>query len=245
MQLRNILLLAAAIAAAGAVARAQDANAQGTMPVIKAETRLVLVDAVVTDKKGQYVRDLEQKNFKVWEDNKEQKITSFSFEADPNSPNNNQKHYMVLLFDNSTMDFGEQMRARQAAAQFIDANAGPNRLMAIINYAGSISVAQNFTADANRLKKVVSGVKFFAGLAQCAGRSGVHGHAESGQRRGVLWCLGRVACLAQHGQAAGSHTRPQDGSLADLRFSNARRDYVGVDRRDCRVQSRQCGDLPD
>ena len=157
MQLRSMLLLAAAIGAAGAVARAQDANAQapGSLPVIKAETRLVLVDAVVTDKKGQYVRDLEQKNFKVWEDNKEQTITSFSFEADPNSPNNNQKHYMVLLFDNSTMDFGEQMRARQAAAQFIDANAGPNRLMAIINYAGSISVAQNFTADADRLKKQV------------------------------------------------------------------------------------------
>jgi len=162
MQLRNILLLLAAMGAAGVAAWAQDSNAQapGSLPVIKSESRLVLVDAVVTDKKGQYVRDLEQKDFKVYEDSKEQKITSFSFEADPNSPNNNQKHYMVLLFDNATMDFGDQTRARQAAAQFIDANAGPNRLMAIINYSGSISVAQNFTADADRLKKVVGGVKF-------------------------------------------------------------------------------------
>ncbi|HXM42578.1 MAG TPA: VWA domain-containing protein, partial [Bryobacteraceae bacterium] len=162
MQLRSTLLLAAAIGAAGAVARAQDATAQasGSLPVIKSETRVVLVDAVVTDKKGQYVRDLEQKSFRVWEDNKEQQITSFSYEASPNSPNNHQQHYMVLLFDNATMDFGEQTRARQAAAQFIDANAGPNRLMAVINYTGSISVAQNFTADADRLKKVVGGVKF-------------------------------------------------------------------------------------
>jgi VWFA-related protein len=162
MQLRSMLLLAAAIGAAGPAARAQDANAQASapLPVIKSETRLVLVDAVVTDKKGQYVKDLEQKDFKVWEDNKEQTVTSFSFEASPNSPNNNQPHYMVLLFDNATMDFGDQTRARQAAAQFIDTNAGPNRMMAIINYSGSISVAQNFTADADRLKKVVSGVKF-------------------------------------------------------------------------------------
>jgi len=162
MQLRSMLLLAAAIGAAGAVALAQDSNAQpsGPMPVIKSETREVLVDAIVTDKKGQYVHDLEQKDFRVWEDNKEQKITSFSFQADPNSPNNNQKHYMVLLFDNATMDFADQTRARQAAAQFIDANAGANRLMAIINYAGAISVAQNFTGDADRLKKVVAGVKF-------------------------------------------------------------------------------------
>ena len=162
MQLRTVVLLAAAIGAAGVVARAQDANPQAAanLPVIKSETRLVLVDAVATDKKGQYVRDLNQKDFRVWEDNKEQKITSFSFEADPSSPNNHEKHYMVLLFDNSTMDFGDQTRARQAAAKFIDANAGPNRLMAIINYAGSISVAQDFTANADRLKKVVSGVKF-------------------------------------------------------------------------------------
>ncbi len=31
--------------------------------VIKKETKLVLVDAVVMDKKGHYVRDLEQKDF--------------------------------------------------------------------------------------------------------------------------------------------------------------------------------------
>ena len=137
MQLRSIFLVAAAIAAGGA-ARAQDSNAQapaGT-PVIKSETREVLVDAVVTDKKGQYIHDLEQKDFKVWEDNKEQKITSFSFEADPKSPNNNQKHYLVLLFDNATMSFSDQAYARQAATKFIDTNAGPNHFMAVINYVG-------------------------------------------------------------------------------------------------------------
>ncbi|HUO30957.1 MAG TPA: VWA domain-containing protein [Bryobacteraceae bacterium] len=161
MYLRSMLFLAAVILLAGA-ARAQQANPQpsGSLPVIKAETRVVLVDAVVTDKKGAYVHDLEQKDFKVWEDNKEQTVTSFSFEASPNSPNNNQQHYLVLLFDNATMSVSDQVRARQAAAQFIDANAGPNRLMAILNYAGGINVAQNFTADADRLKKVVAGVQF-------------------------------------------------------------------------------------
>ena len=46
--------------------------------IIKKESRLVLVDAVVTDKKGNYVHDLAQKDFKVFEDNKEQQIASFS-----------------------------------------------------------------------------------------------------------------------------------------------------------------------
>jgi VWFA-related protein len=128
--------------------------------VIRTETKLVLVDTVVTDKKGNYVKDLEAKDFKVWEDNKEQAIKSFSFEAGTASPSNSQKHYLVLFFDNSTMDFGAQGRARQAAAKFIDTNGGPNRLMAIVNFGGALQITQNFTEDTQRLKNVVNGVKF-------------------------------------------------------------------------------------
>jgi VWFA-related protein len=137
---------------------ATEASAGGTV-TIRAETRLVLVDTVVTDKKGNYVRDLAAKDFKVWEDNKEQPIKSFSFEEDTASPDKAQKRYLVLFFDNSTMDMGDQMKARQAAAQFIDANVAPNRLIAVVDFGGTIHIAQNFTADAGRLKQVVAGLK--------------------------------------------------------------------------------------
>jgi VWFA-related protein len=133
--------------------------AQASSTVIKAETRLVVVDTIVTDKHGNYVRDLTKKDFKVWEDDKEQTIKNFSYEADPNSPTNGQKHYMVLFFDNSTMEFTDQAQARKAAASFIDANSGPNRYMAILNYGGAVHVAQNFTTDPVRLKQVASGIK--------------------------------------------------------------------------------------
>ena len=61
----------------------QASQQQGQQPVatvpgvIKAQTNLVLVDAVATDKKGNYIRDLEAKDFTVFEDNKEQTISSF------------------------------------------------------------------------------------------------------------------------------------------------------------------------
>ncbi len=164
MKIRGLAILC--VLAAGAGARAQDANAQAPAApapsgaVIHSETRVVLVDTVVTDKKGNYIRDLTTKDFRVWEDNKEQKITSFSFEADPAAPANSQKRYIVLFFDNSTMNFGDQANARQAAAKFLDSNSGPNRLIAIVNYGGSLQIAQNFTDDAERLKAVVTGVKF-------------------------------------------------------------------------------------
>ncbi len=57
------------------------------------------------------------------------------------------------------MAFADQTRARDAATKFIDKNAGPNHYMAVVNFTGSLQVAQNFTSDANRLREVVSGVK--------------------------------------------------------------------------------------
>ena len=87
-------------------AAAQDQQSPPPTTVIRTETRVVLVDAVVTDKKNTYVHDLTQKDFKVWEDDKAQSISSFSFEADPAS-NADQKRYLVLFFDNSTMAFAD------------------------------------------------------------------------------------------------------------------------------------------
>jgi VWFA-related protein len=130
--------------------------------VIKVEANLVLVDAIVTDKKGNYIHDIEQKEFHVFEDDAEQPITSFSRAADiqPNAPE--QRRYMVLYFDDSTMEAADQMRARDAAGKFVASTASPNCLVAVAEFSGVLRIAQNFTADGNRLKAAVSQVKFAA-----------------------------------------------------------------------------------
>jgi VWFA-related protein len=126
--------------------------------VFKAQAKLVLVDSVVTDKKGNYIRDLKKEDFRVWEDNKEQTVKSFSYESEAASPNHPTKHYLVLFFDNSTISASEQVQARAAAAKFIDANAGPDRLIAAVDFGGTLRVTQDFTADAVRLKRMVAGI---------------------------------------------------------------------------------------
>jgi len=143
-------------ALSGLSVQAQQPDATITL---KAEARLVLVDTVVTDKKGNYVRDLTQKDFKVWEDNKEQTVKSFSYESEGSPSANPQRRYLILFFDNTSMDGGDQARAREAAGKFIDANAGPNRLMAVVEFGGTVKIAQNFTANADRLKQAVAGIK--------------------------------------------------------------------------------------
>src|SRR5450432_170371 len=130
------------------------------LPVIKTESRIVLVDAVVTDKKGNYVHDLKQDDFKVFEDNKEQAVTSFSFGSEPAmQEGGGQKRYMVLFFDNSSMEKPDQIQARAAASKFIEKNASSDRLMAVVEFGGSLQIRQNFTANSELLKSAVSGIQ--------------------------------------------------------------------------------------
>jgi len=147
----------------GAGVLAQDQPASPAAPansntVIRVETRMVLVDVVAADKKGNYVRDLTAGDFRVWEDDKEQEIKSFSLEGAGASAASSLR-YLVLFFDNSTMTLSDQVSARRAAAQFIQANAGPNRLMAVVNFSGTVRIAQNFTSDVERLTRAVSGAQ--------------------------------------------------------------------------------------
>jgi len=142
-----------------ASARAQESQATPTTPTFKAETKLVLVDAVVTDKKGKYVDDLEQKDFKIWEDGKEQPLTSFSLEKHDVSSATGAPRYMVLFFDNSSMAMGDQAKARDAALKFLDANAAPGRMIAVVDFGGTVRISQNFTAVPDRLKQAVKNMQ--------------------------------------------------------------------------------------
>jgi VWFA-related protein len=127
-------------------------------PSIKTESRAVRVDVIVTDKKGNYIHDLKAEDFRVYEDNKQQPVTNFAFGADPQLSPGLQRRYIILFFDNSTMELSDQPQARAAAAKFIDENAGPDRVMAVVDFGGALQIKQNFTADSARLKLAVQSI---------------------------------------------------------------------------------------
>lgn len=176
---QSLVLYAAALLVGSAVyaLHAQDAGgaAGSNDTIIRAETRLVLVDAVAVDKKNQFARDLTQKDFRIWEDGKEQKITSFSLESSGVSPERTNKHYIAMLFDTTTAGQTSQVAMRQEATHFIDGFASPDRYMAVVNYANGLQITQNFTADAERLKKALALVQSTAvnnaGLVRDGARS--------------------------------------------------------------------------
>src|SRR6185369_13243754 len=88
----------------------------------------------------------------------EQKITTFSAErSSASSPDS--KRNLVLFFDDDGMKAADQSQARAAAAKFIEGNSGPGRFFAVVDYAGTLRITQNFTDDTARLKQVVSSPK--------------------------------------------------------------------------------------
>ncbi len=150
------LLMIGVLAALGHAALGQQPNP----PVFKSQSNMVLVDTVVTDKHGQYIKDLSVKNFRVWEDGKPVEIQTFTFQADPASPLSNRKHYFVLLFDDTTLGVTEQPQARQAAVKFLESSTSTNRYVAVADLQGSLRITQNFTTDVARLKRAVQNPKF-------------------------------------------------------------------------------------
>jgi VWFA-related protein len=130
---------------------------------IRKESNLVLVDAVVTDKKGNYIENLEAKDFELYDNDQRQTVSSFSHGAGAAAPNTpSARRYMVLFFDNSTMDLADQARARRAATEFVNKTASSNRLMAVVEFTGAFRLVQNFTDNADLLDRAVKGIQVAA-----------------------------------------------------------------------------------
>jgi VWFA-related protein len=108
--------------------------------VIRAEARLVLIDATVRDKQGKLVNDLGAGDFRLWEDGKEQPIANFSREAGP--------QYVLFLFDRTALP-----KIRQSVADIAGAYADPKRYMAVANFGGPLEILQNFTSVADRVQR--------------------------------------------------------------------------------------------
>lgn len=163
----RIVLCTAAVLAAGRLP-GQPAKAPDSGVVIRTESKLVLVDAIVTDKKGNIVRDLEAKDFRVSEDGKEQTLTSFSFEADPTSPAYSEKRNTILFFDATSMNIGNMAVARTAVLKFLDSDAAKNHRVAVVSFSGTFRVVQNFTEDFERVKQALDKVGPFSTSTQPA-----------------------------------------------------------------------------
>ncbi|MBZ5720884.1 MAG: VWA domain-containing protein [Acidobacteriia bacterium] len=130
---------------------------------IRVSTRLILVDVVVTDKKGKPITGLKAEDFTLQEKGKNQKVAFFTppGEAERQAPPQlgpgiytNKPEYRspggpvtVLLLDAANTAFKDQAYARRQMLQFVKDQYKPGQRMAVFILTSKLGVLQDFTSD--------------------------------------------------------------------------------------------------
>ncbi|HVS75140.1 MAG TPA: VWA domain-containing protein, partial [Candidatus Acidoferrales bacterium] len=171
------------IAPAGGLAQStpppqQNAPASQPQGVLRATTRLVIVDVVATDKNKAPVSGLEAEEFTVLEDGKPQKVSAFSFQKPSsgstqapgtvtqlapdvvtNAPRyRTESALTVVLLDALNGDFAGHAAARDALVKYLDSGRLTQPL-AIFAMQGKLTLLHDFTTDNKALKAVVAKFK--------------------------------------------------------------------------------------
>ena len=139
---------------------------------LRTNTRLVVVDVVATDGKGQPVTDLKASDFALLEDGKPQKISGFNFEHPggapahavvvdlppsvvTNAPKFQSNSMNVILFDTVNGDFAEHAYARDQLLKFLN-SAELGRPVAIFALQTQLKLLHDFTTDNKALSAAVA-----------------------------------------------------------------------------------------
>jgi VWFA-related protein len=137
------------------------------VPSFGAEVNWVEVDAVVTDKDGQPVRDLAAGDFELLEDGKPQSIVGFNKVDIPvereDAPSTARAHVptpdvrsnarpfdgrvYAMVIDDAHTRFDRTGHVKRAARQFIEQRLGANDLMAVVHTTGPRDANQEFTNE--------------------------------------------------------------------------------------------------
>jgi VWFA-related protein len=126
--------------------------AQQQQQTLSVNVDLVNVLFTVSDKSGKFITNLPKEDFKVYEDDQQQKISNFSNET-------NLPLSIALLFDTSASIQGRLKFEQDAAGEFFHTTLrrGTDRAL-LVTFDRAINLAQDFTDDAELLIKAIGKV---------------------------------------------------------------------------------------
>lgn len=141
--------------------------------VVKANTRLVVVDVVATDSKGDPITDLGEQDFTILEDGRPQKISSFTFQhpqapasRDPqlppnvftNAPASKTSSLNIILLDASNGEFSSRAYALDELTKYLE--SGPviqPTAMYVLEH--KLELLHDFTTDTKALRHALAGFR--------------------------------------------------------------------------------------
>jgi VWFA-related protein len=144
-------------------------------------TNVVVVNVTVLDRNGNPIENLTKDDFELYEDGKIQKLQAVDLQRLKNTPlpppdrtlverppqgynpksekasakhtegNFQDRRLMVLLFDFSSMQPAEQIRAKQAATKFLTNQMSQSDMVSIMAYGSELKTLLDFTSDRDLL----------------------------------------------------------------------------------------------
>ena len=165
---------------------AQEAPADVPAITIRTNTRLVLVDVVVTNKQGQPVAGLKAENFTLDENGKKQKISVFVAPGTPSAVkpaptptgilSNHPEHVgpsagvpTVLLLDACNSPFKDQSYARSQMLKYVVEQGQNGHPLAVLTLTDRVRVLQQFTSDPQVLMAAIKKLRPQEQILQSAG----------------------------------------------------------------------------
>jgi VWFA-related protein len=147
----------------------------------KINVNLVLLDAIVTDSRGNQILGLDKNDFVVTENGAPQAIESVDYftnrqlltspesQASFKAERVRDERYFVFFFDKPTEGFFDRLAgARRGAADFIDKQMKPGDNVAIVAHDVRLKVFSDFTTDKQRLKRALDEAATFSRGLQSA-----------------------------------------------------------------------------
>lgn len=175
----SVLISSTAIglAQSGSPAQAPSPQNNTTKPVrvqdtLRTSTRLVVLDVVATDDKGNPIKDLKAEDFTVTEDGVQQEVIDFSFHtpgtitttAAPQNVISNVPQYKgqsclnIILLDAINTDFSSHAYAQDMLVKYLE--SGPTiQPTAIYALEGNLKLLHDFTTDPVALREVLAHYK--------------------------------------------------------------------------------------
>jgi Ca-activated chloride channel family protein len=133
-----------------------DTTSDGEDGEVKVETTLVTIPVSVFDRNGLYIPNLNQSNFKIFEDGKEQEIAYFGTSDKPFT--------VALVIDTSPSTEYKIDEIREAAIAFVDQLKPQDRVM-VIEFDGNVQLLTEPTTDRQVIYKGIRKADFGGGTA--------------------------------------------------------------------------------
>jgi Ca-activated chloride channel family protein len=137
--------------------------------VVKLKAELVTIDATVTDKDGNFIRNLKAEDFTVYEDNVPQKLDVF--EASEAAALTRPLAVVVLIDTSGSIKPEEILRQREATESFTKL-VRPESLFSVVAFNSETRVLQDFTSEARKVSAA------FQKIGEVTGSSRIFGSID-------------------------------------------------------------------